>query len=167
MAIMSRKAITEILANEALTPEEKTEKIFSLHGQALDAGYLTKEAAAAQKASAVEEAQKNFKIPDPKESDVYKQLQGEFEAYKTRQKARTSPDFAMVKPKFFDAVYDRIDQTKPIKDQIENLKKDYEEFFNADEKPSQPQFGEQTKGKMPTGENGENFSKYWKFGKGS
>lgn len=40
MAYMTRKAITAILANEGLTPEEKTEQIFSLHGQALDAGYV-------------------------------------------------------------------------------------------------------------------------------
>ena len=168
MAIMSRKAITAILANESLSPEEKTEQIFSLHGQALDAGYVTKEQAAAQKASAVEEAQKSLQIPDPKESAEYKTLNDQFAAYKTKQEARSAPEYANIKPKFFDAVYDRLDHSKPVKEQIENLKKDYEEFFNPEqpEKPSQPQFGEQSQGQLPKGDGGESFAKYWGFKKG-
>lgn len=168
MAIMSRKSITAILANEGLSPEEKVEQIFALHGQALDAGYVTKEAAAAAKASAVEEAQKSFKIPDPKESAEYKALNDQFAAYKTKQEARTAPDYASIKPKFFDAVYDRIDHTKPVKEQIEKLKTDYEEFFNAEQKeepPKQPQFGTQSEGTMPKGDGGESFAKYWGFPK--
>ena len=54
--IFTRKSISEIMSNEALTPEERTDQVFSLYGKALDDGYLTKGAAAAAQASAIEQA---------------------------------------------------------------------------------------------------------------
>jgi hypothetical protein len=173
MALFSRKAIADIIANESISPEDKIEQIFSLHGQHLDAGYITKAAAEAAKQSAIEEAQKNFKAPDVKESAEYKALQDDFAAYKTRQEARSSADFATVKPKFFDAVYDRIDRqagAKPVKDQLAELAKSYEEYFQPQQpdppaggaKPG-PQFGAQTQGTVPAGDGKGSFADIWGY----
>ena len=172
--IFTRKAIAAILNDENLTPEERTDQLFSLYGRALDDGYITKSAAQAATTSAVEEAKvqavKDYKAPDPTESDAYKKLLGDFNAYKAKQDARLSEDFANVKPKFFDAVYDRIDRAdgaKPVKEQLETLKQSYEEFFNPQTEPKTatnvPQFGNQTKGAMPTGDGAGTFAKYWGY----
>jgi hypothetical protein len=170
MALFSRKAIADIIANETTSAEDKIEQIFSLHGQHLDNGYVTKAAAEAAKQTAVEEAQKNFKIPDAKESAEYKALQEQFNAYKVRQDARSSADYANVKPKFFDAVYDRVDHAqgaKPIKDQLAELAKEYEEYFMPQSpepaKPSAPQFGGQAQGSVPTGDGKPSFADLWGY----
>ena len=103
--IFTRKALGEIMANEALTPEQRTEQVFSLYGRALDDGYIAKGAAAQAQETALDNAkaewEKGVKVPDPKESDDYKALQGEFDAYKAMQKARGSKEYEGVKPKFF------------------------------------------------------------------
>lgn len=174
--IFTRKAITAILNDEALTPEERTDQLFSLYGRALDDGYITKSAAQAATDAAVNEAKaqavKEFKLPDPKESDAYKALQGQFDAYKARQDARASADFANVKPKFFDSVYDRLDRAdgaKPIKEQLAEIQKNYEEYFNIQpqqkDEPRIPQFGAQAQGSMPTGEGEGSFAQFWGYKK--
>jgi len=174
--IFTRKAITNILNDEALTPEERTDQLFSLYGRALDDGYITKSASQAALTEAVEKAKadalKDYKAPDPTESDQYKKLQSQFDSYKAKQEARLAEDFADVKPKFFDSVYDRLDRNdgaKPIKEQLEAIRKDYEEYFTTKENPAeknQPTFSESTKGSMPTGEGEGTFSKYWGYKKG-
>lgn len=175
--IFTRKAITGILNDDALTPEERADQLFSLYGRALDDGYITKNAAQAATDAAVEAAKaqavKDFKAPDVKESSEYKALFGQFEAYKTKQEARSSADFANVKPKFFDAVYDRIDRAdgaKPVSEQLTELQKNYEEYFIPKQEPTPapataPQFGAQAQGSMPTGGGGESFAKYWGYDK--
>ena len=172
--IFTRKAIAAILNDEALTPEERTDQLFSLYGRAIDDGYVTKNAAQAATNAAVETAKaqaiKDFKIPDVTESKEYKGLQSKFEAYKTKQEARNSAEFANVKAKFFDAVYDRIDRNegaKPLQEQLTEIQKNYEEYFSpiAQQKQpiSTPQFGEQIKGSMPMGEGDGSFAKYWGY----
>ena len=103
--IFTRKALNEIMGNEALTPEQRTEQVFGLYGRALDDGYIAKTAAQQAQQTALESAkaewEKGIKVPDPKESDVYKALQGEFDAYKAMQTARGSKEYEGVKPKFF------------------------------------------------------------------
>ena len=101
--IFTRKAISAILADENLTAEERTERVFSLYGQALDDGYLSKSAAQAAQAAAVEAAKadalKDVEAPNIKESEEYKALAGQFDAYKAMQTARTSDLYKDVKPK--------------------------------------------------------------------
>lgn len=167
MAKFSRGEVGKILANEALSVEEKQERIFALYGSALDEGYVSKAQAAADKEAAVEAARKDFTAPDPKQSEEYKALQTDFDNYKTRTNARTSSEYADVKPKFFDAVYDKLDHSKPIKEQLDAIRKDYAEFFTeakSEEQPKTPQFGEQTKGNPPTGEKGNSFWDAWGYG---
>lgn len=166
MAKFSRGEVGKILANEALSVEEKQERIFALYGSALDEGYVSKAQAAADKEAAVEAARKDFTAPDPKQSEEYKALQTDFDNYKTRTNARSSAEYAEVKPKFFDAVYDKLDHSKPIKEQLDAIRKDYSEYFTEakqDEPQKTPQFGEQTKGTPPTGEKGGSFWDAWGY----
>ena len=171
--IFTRKTIAEIMGNEALTPEERTDQVFSLYGRALDDGYITKGAAKAAQDSALEAAkaewEKGFKAPDPKESDAYKQLQGEFDAYRTMQQARTSDDYRAVKPKFFEQVYgmvNRGDGAKPVNEQLSEIRANYEEYFNPEPQQQQkPLFGAPVEGSMPKGEKGavQGFADAWGF----
>ena len=170
--IFTRKAVGAILADENLTPDEKQERIFGLYGQALDDGYTSKSAAQAALNAAIEQAKadalKGVEKPNVKESDDYKALQAQFDDYKTMQAARTSEDFATVKPKFFETVYgmvDRSDGAKPIAEQLQGIQGKFEEYFTApkEEPPKTPQFGGETKGSAPTGKTGPSFSDAWGF----
>ena len=172
--IFTRKALNEIMSNEGLTPEQRTEQVFGLYGRALDDGYIAKTAAQqAQEtalASAKAEWEKSVVKPDPKESDEYKALRGEFDAYKTMQEARSSEDFKEVKPKFFETVYGMISHeegAKPIKDQLSEIRNGYEEYFTApiqQQKP--PTFGAPVQGAMPKGDESAatKFANAWGFG---
>ena len=90
--IFTRKALNEIMGNEGLTPEQRTEQVFALYGRALDDGYIAKAAAQQAQETALENAraewEKGLTVPDPKESEDYKKLQGDFTAYKDMQAAR-------------------------------------------------------------------------------
>lgn len=174
--IFTRKELTKILSDENLTPEERADQIFSLYGRSLDDGYVTKGAAEAAQKAALETAkeawQKEQKPVNVKEAPEYIELQNKFDGYKTKQSARTSAEYAEVKPKFFDRVYDLIDRAdgaKPVKDQLAALKQDYEEYFisepAADPAPKFPQFGAKPEGAMPKGEEGAiaAFKDAWGF----
>ena len=142
--IFTRKALNDILANDQLTPEQKTEQVFALYGRALDDGYIAKAAAKLAQDTALEQAKADWEkgqtAPDPKESDEYKALLGDFDAYKAMQAARTSKDFEGVKPKFFETVYGLVDRgegAKPLQEQLAGIREQYEEYFTpADPNPS-------------------------------
>jgi hypothetical protein len=168
--VFTRKAINAILSDENLTSEERAERVFALYGQALDDGYIAKSAAQAAQAAAVEAAKadavKDFKAPDVKDSAEYKALAGQFDAYKTMQAARTSADYASVKPKFFETVYGMIDKAegaKPVAEQLSEIQGKYEEYFTPSEEPIKPTFGAPTEGKAPSGKTGPSFMDTWGF----
>lgn len=172
--IFTRKAISAILADENLTAEERTERVFSLYGQALDDGYLSKSAAQAAQAAAVEAAKadalKDVEAPNIKESEEYKALAGQFDAYKAMQTARTSDLYKDVKPKFFETVYGMVDRSegaKPEKDQLSEIAGKYEEYFTAQQQETppakQPNFGAPTQGSAPSGKTGPSFMDTWGF----
>ena len=172
--IFTRKALNDIMGNEGLTPEQRTEQVFSLYGRALDDGYIAKGAAAQAQQTALDNAkaewEKGVKVPDPKESDAYKQLQGEFDSYKQMQQARTSEDYKGVKGKFFETVYgmvDRKDGAKPVAEQLADIRKGYEEYFEPEQRQqNKPTFGAPVEGSMPKGDQGAvaAFSQAWGFG---
>ena len=144
--IFTRKALNEIMGNEGLTPEQRTEQVFSLYGRALDDGYIAKTAAAQAQQTALDNAkadwEKGITKPDPTQSDEYKALMVEFNAYKAMQTAKESEDYKGVKPKFFETVYgmvDRKDGAKAVKDQLAEIRGKYEEYFNADDSGSESQ----------------------------
>ena len=171
--IFTRKALNDIMANEGLTPEQRTEQIFGLYGRALDDGYIAKGAAAQAQETALANAkaewEKGIKTPDPKESDDYKQLQGQFDAYKQMQQARGSKDYAGVKPKFFETVYgmvDRGDGAKSVEEQLKGIRENYDEYFtDARQQNTKPTFGAPIEGSMPKGETGavKGFADAWGF----
>ena len=180
--IFTRKALADVLNAES-TPEEKVDAIYSLYGRAIDDGYVTKAAANAAKEDAVEKAAEKAKAdalagvekPNVKDSDEFKALLADFNAYKERQTARDSEDFAGVKPKFFDAVYDKIDRAegaKPIAEQMQAIREKFEEFFNpaeeGDDKSKnagggKPQFGDGSGGGQPSGEKGASLADAWGY----
>ena len=172
--IFTRKALNDIMGNEGLTPEQRTEQVFSLYGRALDDGYIAKGAAQQAQETALQNArtewEKGLKTPDPKESDDYKQLKGDFDAYKQMQQARTSEDYKGVKGKFFETVYgmvDRKDGAKPVAEQLADIRKGYEEYFEPEQRQQQskPTFGAPVEGSMPKGEQGaaRGFADAWGF----
>ena len=135
--IFTRKALNEIMSNEGLTPEQRTEQVFGLYGRALDDGYIAKGAAAQAQETALNNAkaewEKSITKPDPKESDEYKALMGEYTAYKAMQTARNSEDFKGVKDKFFETVYgmiDRKDGAKPVAEQMKDIRAGWAEYFD-------------------------------------
>ena len=171
--IFTRKALNEIMANEGLTPDQRTEQIFGLYGRALDDGYIAKGAAQLAQDTALEKAkaewEKGITVPDPKESDEYKALQGQFDSYKAMQTARGSKEFEGVKPKFFETVYgmvDRNDGAKPIEEQLKGIRENYEEYFETPQQDKKPSFGAPVEGSMPKGETGavKGFADAWGFG---
>lgn len=172
-SIFTRKAINAILSDESLTADERTEKVFTLYGQALDDGYLSKSAAQAAQNAAVEaaraEALKDVHAPNVKDSDEYKALQGQYDADKAMWAARSSEDFADVKPKFFEQVYRMIDHAegaKPVKDQLSEIAGKYEEYFTGsrqEAQPAKPSFGAPTQGSAPSGRTGPSFMDTWGF----
>ena len=170
--IFTRKALSDIMANEGLTPEQRTEQVMSLYGRALDDGYISKSAAQSAQETALTSAkaewEKSIVKPDPKESDEYKALQSEFGAYRTMQQARTSDDYKEVKPKFFETVYGMVSReegAKPVKDQLAEIRGNYEEYFTTAQPQPKPQFGAPVGGSMPKGETGavKGFSDAWGF----
>lgn len=177
--IFTRAAISAIQNNADLTPEERTDQIFSLFGRATDDGYVTKKAAEVAQTAAIEAAKQEWEKaqtkPDPTQSQEYITLKGQFDEYKSKEAARNSDDFKGVKPKFFDEVYSRIDRAegaKPVPEQIADMKKSFEEFFVPAENPNPqpvkfPQFGGQPAGGMPSGAQGATatFNDVWGFNK--
>ena len=169
---MTRAAVSKIMADEQMTPEQRTEQIMSLYGRALDDGYVSKTAAQTAQETALNNAkaewEKNLPKYDAKESEEYKALRGEFDAYRTMQQARGSYDFKGVKPKFFETVYGMIKRdegAKPVKDQLAEIRGNYEEYFATE--PAKPTFGAPVEGSMPKGEEGavNAFMNAWGFKK--
>lgn len=178
--IFTRPEIAKILNDENLTADERTDRIMSLRGRDLDESYVTKSAARAAQEDAIAKAReawsKEQKPVKVEETEEYKKLLGEYEGYKTKQTARTSPEYAGVKPKFFDRVYDLIDRTdgaKPVPEQLDALRKDFEEYFTVPSPaegtpaPKLPQFGGKPEGSMPKGQEGAvaAFTNAWGFKK--
>lgn len=175
--IMTRAAVSKIMGDENMTPEQRTEAVMSLYGRALDDGYVSKSAAMTAQETAITNAkaewEKNIPKPNAKESEEYKALESEYAGYKAMQKAKGSEEFKGVKGKFFETVYgmvDRADGAKPVAEQIAEIRKNYEEYFEAQqqEQPKNtPQFAQQPgrAGVNPTSEEDKLFkqlSESWK-----
>lgn len=167
--IFTRPELDKIMNNADLTPEQRTERVFSLYGRALDDGYISKSAAEEARNAAVEAAKASFKAPDPvdpKTTQEYLDLQRE----RDMLRAIGGEDFQQVKPKFREQVFgmlDRSEKAKPIAEQLTGVREKYEEYFTPQEtKPAaKPIFGAGVQGSMPKGDEGavSAFSKAWGF----
>lgn len=142
--IFTRPKLIEILQDEAISNDERLDKIMSLRGRDLDEGYVTKVAAKEDKDQAIAEAktewEKNIPKPNIKESDEYKALQNEYAGYKTMQEAKGSEDYKDVKGKFFETVYGMVNHgegSEPVADQMAKIKEQWPEYF-AKSTPAEP-----------------------------
>ena len=141
--IFTRSALNRIMEDETLTPEQRTEQVFSLYGRALEDGYVGRAAARQAREAAVEEARaqwtREHPAADVRQSDEYRALRGEFDAYRAMQQTRTSGEFSGVKPKFFETVYGMVDRGEgapPVGEQLAGIRREFEEFFQAATDPS-------------------------------
>ena len=171
--IMTRAAVSKIMGDESLTPEQRTEMVMGLYGRALDDGYVSKTAAQTAQETAISNAkaewEKNIPKPDVKASDEYKALESEYAGYKAMQTARASDDYKGVKGKFFETVYGMVQKgegAKPVAEQIAEIRKNFEEYFEAQEPTKTPQFSKQPghPGTNPTSEEDklvEQITKNW------
>lgn len=171
--IFTRGALDKIMSNADLTPEQRTEQVFSLYGRALDEGYVSKHDAEEAKTAAIEAAKAGFKIPepiDPKTTPEYMELMKE----RDMLRAIGGEDFAQVKPKFREQVFgmlDRGEKAKPISEQLTGIAEKYEEYFTPKQQDPAPQqkptFGAPVEGSMPKGEEGavSAFMNAWGFKK--
>ena len=172
--IFTRRALNEIMGNEGLTPEQRTEQVFALYGRALEDGYIARSAAAQERQAALESArmewEKGYRAPDPKQSDAYRQLQEQFDAYRAMQQARASEDYGDVKPKFFETVYgmvERGDGARPVAEQLRGIRERFEEYFESPRQQRTLLFGAPVEGSMPRGDGGaeEIFRQAWGIGR--
>lgn len=171
--IFTRGALDKIMSNADLTPEQRTEQVFSLYGRALDEGYVSKHDAEEAKTAAIEAAKAGVKIPepiDPKTTPEYMELMKE----RDMLRAIGGEDFAQVKPKFREQVFgmlDRGEKAKPISEQLTGIAEKYEEYFTPKQQDPAPQqkptFGAPVEGSMPKGEEGavSAFLNAWNFAK--
>ncbi len=168
--IYTREEVNKIINNEELSADEKTERLFSLYGRALDDGYISKSAAQQAQASAIEaakaEAVKNIQAPDVTQSAEYQKIAQE----RDMLRAIGGDDFATVKPKFRETVFgmlDRSEKAPAIADQLKTIGEKYEEYFTAGKQqeagPAKPNFGAPTQGSAPSGKTGPSFMDTWGF----
>lgn len=144
--IFTRPALDKIMQNSELTPEQRTEQVFSLYGRALDEGYISKRDAEDAKNAAVEAAKAGFKTPepvDPKTTPEYIELAKKNDMLQTIY----GEDFAQVKPKFRETVFgmlDRSEKAKPIAEQMVGIKEKFEEYYfpDAEQPKNTPQYSQ-------------------------
>ena len=166
--IFTRGALDKIMNNAELTPEQRTEQVFSLYGRALDEGFVSKHDAEEAKNAAVDAAKAGFKMPEPidvKTTPEYLELAKE----RDMLRAIGGDDFASVKPKFREQVFGMLDmgkKAKPISEQLPGIQEKYEEYFIPKAEPPKPTFGAPVEGAMPKGnESAANgFTNAWGFG---
>lgn len=150
------------LAGLGLT-EEMIEKVMTLHGTSM-ADFIPKSELKTKIEEAVAEAQKNAPAPNIKESDDYKALQASFDSYKKKIETSSELKKGGVKEKFIDNVYSLLTDEKPAAEQLDAIREKYEEYFDSNNTPAQPnapQFGANVQGQMPSGSKATTFEDVW------
>lgn len=135
----NRKNVGAIINDETKTNDEKVEQLFALYGQALDEGYISKNAAQAAQNAAIEaakaEAVKGVQAPDV---TTYKEYQ-DVVTERDMLRAIGGEDFSGVKPKFRETVYgmlDRSDKAPAVAEQLKTIGEKYEEYFITENSPA-------------------------------
>lgn len=157
-------AFTRKFLTDHGVPEEQIDAIMAERNRTL-VDYVPKTDVQAQIDAALSEAAKNYQ-PTPikvEETDEYKALSAEL----AMVRALGGDDFATVKPKFRETVYKMLDhgeKHKPYAEQLTEVAKNYEEYFNEVKKEDpKPSFGAPVQGKVPSGEQGKTFNSVWNF----
>ena len=123
--IFTRAAVEGIMADEGLSPRQRAERLMALHGRALEDGFVPRD-------EVERERERWQQAQDPTQSDAYRALAGEYEAYRAMQGARGSAEYAAVKPKFFETVYGMVERgegTRSVGEQLADIRERFEEFF--------------------------------------
>ena len=144
--------------------DEQVEKVMALHGTSM-ADFVPKADVQSQIDTAVADARKNAPAPNIKDSDDYKVLQRDFDNYKRKIETSAELKKGGVKDKFLDNVYSLLEEGKPAAEQLAAIREQYEEYFTPAEQPTNPQFGAEVKGKMPSGETKTSFMDVWGYNK--
>lgn len=144
--------------------EEQVEKVMALHGTSM-ADFVPKADVQSQIDTAVADARKNAPAPNIKDSDDYKALRRDFDNYKRKIETSAELKKGGVKDKFLDNVYSLLEEGKPAAEQLAAIREQYEEYFTPAEQPTNPQFGAEVKGKMPSGETKTSFMDVWGYNK--
>ena len=140
--IYTREEVNKIINNEELSADEKTERLFSLYGRALDDGYISKSAAKQAQESAIEAAKadaiKGVQAPDVTQSEEYQKIARE----RDMLRAIGGEDFSSVKPKFRETVYGMLDHSEKAPEtteQFKTIREKYEEYFIPETPPADNQ----------------------------
>ena len=140
--IYTREEVNKIISNEELSADEKTERLFSLYGRALDDGYISKSAAKQAQESAIEAAKADaingVQAPDVTQSEEYQKIARE----RDMLRAIGGEDFSSVKPKFRETVYGMLDHSEKAPETAEQFKairEKYEEYFIPETPPADNQ----------------------------
>lgn len=142
--------------------DEQIEYIMTESGRSLSANYTLTSDVQSRIDEAVKAAQP---APvDVKTSPEYEELQHE----RDMLRAIGGEDFAGVKPKFREQVFNMLqtgDDAKPVNEQLTGIREKFDEYFIPQDQPNQPkpQFGSPDKGTMPKGDEGavNVFTKAW------
>lgn len=108
--------------------KEQIEKVMALHGTSMS-GFIPKSQLQARIGAAVEHALQTAPVPDIAESEEYKRLQSDFNAYRRRSESLEILRKAGVKEKFLEAVLALLDCEKPVPGQLSAIRRQYEEYF--------------------------------------
>ena len=147
--------------------EEMIEKVMTLHGTSM-ADFIPKSELKAKIDEAVADAQKNAPAPNIKDSEDYKALQASFDSYKKKIETSSELKKGGVKEKFIDNVYSLLTDDKPAAEQLDAIREKYEEYFDSNNTPAQPntpQFGANVQGQMPSGNKATTFEDVWGISK--
>lgn len=142
-------------------PAEQIDAIMDERQRTLT-GYVPKDDVAAQIAAAVEEANKTFAAPPVEETDEYKALRAQLDM----RIALDGEEYAGIKPKFRETVYNMIDHAEgaaPVSDQLGTIREKYEEYFTPAEPERKPQFGGPLEGAMPKGDKKPTLEELWGY----
>lgn len=143
--------------------DDQIEYIMTESGRSLSANYVLSSDVQTRIDEAVKAAQP---APvDVKTSPEYTELAHE----RDMLRAIGGEDFAGVKPKFREQVFNMLESgedAKPVSEQLSGIREKYDEYFIPQEQPNpKPQFGSPDKGAMPKGDEGATatFEKMWGF----
>lgn len=160
MAKLTRKFVRTTLDGEGTT-DEKLEAIMTAFG-ASTSGMIDKEELETLKAAAVKEALE--KAPkDFKQSQEYKDMAQKVQEYEKKDAIRSLTDKGVKNEKYAEMLLGKLDAEKDIDEQLPAMREEYADMFNAKEEEGKPQFGSETKGGMPKGDDKPSFGDVWGF----
>ena len=130
MALFRRKDLESKGLNE-----DQIAYIMTESGRALSADYMPKSSLQEEIEKAKQTWQQDAPPVDVTKTEEYIKLASENDMLRTT----TSEDFAQVKPKFRETVYSKLNRAQgapPIAEQLNEIAKEYEEYFIPAEQPA-------------------------------